>query len=81
MGCILPKGVGQNSVVSIASRHGLDGPGIECWWRVRFSTPVQTSPGAHPASYTRGTESFPGVKQPGHGGDHPPHLAPRLKKE
>jgi len=24
---------------------------------------------------------FPGVKQPGHGVDHPPHLAPRLRKE
>jgi hypothetical protein len=28
----------------------------------RFSAPVQTSPGAHPASCTMGTESFPGVK-------------------
>ena len=25
--------------------------------------------------------SFPGVKRPGRGVDHPPHLAPRLKKE
>jgi len=29
----------------------------------RFSTPVQTSPGAHPASCTMGTGSFPGVKR------------------
>jgi len=28
-----------------------------------------------------GTGSFPGVKRPGHGVDHPPHLAPMLKKE
>jgi hypothetical protein len=28
-----------------------------------------------------GTGSFPGVKQPRRGVDHPPHLAPRLKKE
>jgi len=28
------------------------------------------------------TGSFPGVKRPGRGVDHPPlHLAPRLKKE
>ena len=47
----------------------------------RYSAPVQTGPGAHPASYTMGTESFPGVKRPGLGVDHPPHLAPRLKKE
>jgi len=26
------------------------------------------------------TGSFPGVKQPGRGVDHPPHLAPKLKK-
>jgi hypothetical protein len=25
--------------------------------------------------------SFPGIKRPGRGADHPPHLAPRLKKE
>jgi hypothetical protein len=28
----------------------------------RFSAPVQTGPGAHPTSYTRGTGSFSGVK-------------------
>ena len=28
-----------------------------------------------------GTGPFPGVKRPGRGVDHPPHLAPRLKKE
>ena len=31
--------------------------------------------------FTMGTESFPGVKRPGRGFDHPPHLAPRLKIE
>ena len=38
----------------------------------RFSTPVQTGPGAHPASCTMGTGSFLGVKRPGRGADHPP---------
>jgi hypothetical protein len=28
-----------------------------------------------------GTGSFPGVKRPGRGVDHLPHLAPRLKEE
>jgi len=38
----------------------------------RFPTPIQTGPGAHPASYTMGTRSFPaGGKQPGHETDHP----------
>ena len=47
----------------------------------RFSTPDRTGPGAHPASYTMGTGSFPGVKRPGRGVDHQSHLAPRLRKE
>ena len=34
----------------------------------------QTDPGAHPASYTMGTGSFPGVKRPGRGADPHPHL-------
>jgi hypothetical protein len=46
-----------------------------------FSAPVQTGPRAHPASNTMNTGSFPGLKRPGRGVDHPPHLAPRLKKE
>jgi hypothetical protein len=37
----------------------------------RFSAPVQNGPRAQPASYTVGTGSFPGVKRPGRGGDHP----------
>jgi hypothetical protein len=45
-----------------------------------FSAPVQTGPAAHPASYTMDTKSFPGFKQPGRGFKHPPHIAPRLKK-
>ena len=49
--------------------------------RARLSAAVQTDPGADPTSYTVGTESFPGVKWPGRGVDHPPHLAQRLKKE
>jgi hypothetical protein len=47
----------------------------------RFSAPVQTDAGAHTASYAMGTGSFPGVKRPGRGVDHPPHITPRLKKE
>jgi hypothetical protein len=34
-----------------------------------------------PASYIMGTGSFPGVKWPGRGGDYPPHIVPKLKKE
>ena len=46
-----------------------------------FSGPFQTGPGAHPASYKMGTGSFTGVKRPGRGVNHPPHLALRLRKD
>jgi hypothetical protein len=46
----------------------------------RFSAPVQTGPGARPASYTLGTGVFPGLKRPMCGVNYPPPLAQRLKK-
>jgi hypothetical protein len=39
---------GRDSSVGIATRFGLDGPGIEFRWG-RFSAPFQTGPGAQPA--------------------------------
>ena len=78
-----PKQIQQtlDSSVGIVTCYGLDGPGIESRWWARFYAPVQTGPGPHPASYTMGTGSFPGVKPPGRGVDYLPHLALRLKKE
>ena len=38
----------------------------------RFSSPVQSGPWAHPAFCTMGTGSFPGIKRPARGVDHPP---------
>jgi len=73
--------VGQDSSVSIVTRYGMDGPGIESRWGTRFFAPAQTEPGAHPASYATSTEYFLVVKRPGRGFGHPPHLAPRLRKE
>ena len=72
-----------SSAVGTATRYGLDGPGIESRWgrEARFSAPVTTDPGVHPASHTMGTGTFSGVKWPGIGVDHPPYLAPKLKKE
>ena len=46
----------------------------------RFSAPVQTGPGAHPASYTMGTGSFAEVKQPGLGTDHLPQSSAEVKE-
>ena len=47
----------------------------------RFSAPVQTGPGAHPASYTMGTKSFPGVKRPGRGVNHSPPSSAEVKEK
>ena len=46
----------------------------------RLFAPIQTSPGAHPVSYTMGTGSFPEVKWPGHGNDHPPPSSAEIKE-
>ena len=49
---------GRHSSVGIATRYGLNGPGIESRWGAKFSSPVQTGPGVHLASYTTGTGSL-----------------------
>ena len=63
--------VGRGSSVGRATRCGMDGPGIESCIGERFSAPVQTGPGAHSVSCALSTGSFPGVKRPGRGADHP----------
>ena len=47
---------------------------------VRFSTLVQIDPGAHPATYTMGTGSFPGVKRSERGVDHPSLSSAEVKE-
>jgi hypothetical protein len=64
----------------IATSYGLDGPGIESQLEARFSAPVQTGPGAHPASYTMGTGSLLGVKRLGRGVNHPPPSSAKVKE-
>jgi len=46
----------------------------------RIAAPVQTGPGAHPASYTMGTGSFPGVKRPRRDVDNPPLSSAEVKE-
>ena len=72
---------GPGGSVGIATDYGLDGPGIESRWGARSSAPVQTGPGAHPASCTIGTGTFPGVKS-GQGVTLTPHhfLVPWSRK-
>jgi hypothetical protein len=74
----------RGSSAGIATGYGLDGPGIEKKIPVgaKFFAPVQTSPGAHSASCTTGTGSFPGVES-GRGVTLTPYplLVPRSKTE
>jgi len=62
--------------VSLRAKRSRDRIPVEA----RFSATVQTGPWAHPASYTIGTRSFPGVKWPGRGVDHPPHSSADVKE-
>jgi len=73
---------GPGSVVGVATGYRLDGPGIESRVGARFFAPVQTGRGAHRASSTMGTVSFPGVKS-GRDVTLTPHplLVPLVKKE
>jgi hypothetical protein len=61
-------GVGRHSSVNLATRYRLGGPEIE-------TEPIQTGRGTHPGPYTVGTGLFLGLKRPGLGVNHPPHLA------
>jgi hypothetical protein len=74
--------IGPGSSVGIATAYGLDGLGIESRWGGgwRFFAHVQTGPGAHSASCTMGTGSFPVVKRPGRGADHPPPFSAEVTK-
>jgi len=46
-----------------------------------YSASVQTGPGAHPAFYTMGTGSFPVVRRPERGVDHPPPSSAEVKEK
>jgi len=73
---------GPGSSVGIATGYVLVGPGIESrWGGARFSAPVQTGPGAHPASCTKDTGSFPGGKErPGRDADPSPPFSAVVMK-
>ena len=49
--------------------------------RARFSSLVETGPGAHPASYTMGTGCLSAAeKRPGYGVNHPPPSKDEVKE-
>jgi hypothetical protein len=53
---------GPGSAIGIATELRAGRSGDRIPMGARFSVPVQTGPGAQPASCTMGTGSFPGVK-------------------
>jgi hypothetical protein len=73
--------MGRDSLVGVATRYGLDGPGIESRWGRVFPNPFRPAlwPTQPPIEWVWGL--FPGVKWPVRCVDHPPHLAPRLRNE
>jgi hypothetical protein len=71
---------GQDRVVAIATRYGLDGPGIESWWWRDFPHPSRPALRFTQSPITMGTALITGVKMHGRGVQHP-HSAPTLKKE
>jgi hypothetical protein len=73
---------GPDSSVSIATGYGLDGPGIESRWGRDFPQLSRSALGAHPASCTMSTRSFPGGKeQLGHDADPSPPSSAVVMKE
>ena len=62
------------------TRYGLDGPGIESRRGEIFRTSPEWPWNPHNLLYNGYRLCIPGVKRPGHGVNHPPLLAPRLKK-
>jgi hypothetical protein len=57
--CVGIHVVVRHSVVSVATRYELDGPGIESQRGRDFFAPVQARRGAHSASYTMVTSTPP----------------------
>ena len=80
VGTYKDHGLGQRSRYSDLLWAGQSGDRIPMG--ARFSTPIQTAPGAYPASYTMGIGSFLGgnVAREWRLATHP-HPVPRLKKE
>jgi len=64
----------QDSVVGIATCYGLDSLGFESEWGRHLLLALGPL-----ASYTMGTRSFPGVKWPECGVDHPPPSSAEFK--
>jgi len=73
--------VGCENIVDLVTRYRLDGPGVNSRWGEDICIHPDWPWDPPSLLYDGYRVSFPCVKPPGCGVDHPPHLAPRLKKE
>jgi hypothetical protein len=72
--------VGRDSSVGIATCYEMDGPGIESRWGEIFSTRPDRPWDLSSLLYNGYRVSFPGVKRPGRGVDHPPPSIAEVKE-
>jgi hypothetical protein len=68
---------GRDIVVGLATRYGLDGPGIESRWGRDFSHTSRPALGPTQPPI----QKVPGLSQPGRGADHPPPNSAGVKNE
>jgi hypothetical protein len=69
----------QNSVVGVSTRHGLDGARIESRCSQVYRTPRDRPWGSPSFLYNGHRVSFPRVKRPGRGINHPPQSSDEFK--
>jgi hypothetical protein len=72
--------MGRDSSVDTATRHGLDGPGTESRWGRDIPQPSKPVLGPPSLLYNGYRVSFPGVKWPGRGVDHPTPFSAEVKE-
>ena len=72
--------MGRDSAVGIATRCGMDGPGIDSRRGGEIFRTCPDWPWGPPSLLYNGYGYFVGEKRPGSGVDYPPNPVPKLKK-
>ena len=72
--------MGRDSSAGIATRYGVDGPGIESRWGEIFRTRSDRPWGPSSLLYKGYRVSFPGLKRPGPDVNHPRPFSAEVKE-